>query len=313
MERALPRRRAPVRQGRPGLRLGRWRRASRQRRPLPDDGNSPIDSINFITAHDGFTLNDLVSYNRKHNEANGEDNRDGTDDNLSWNCGVEGETDDPEIEALRSRQVRNFLTILMLSQGVPMMVMGDEARQTQFGNNNAYCQDNEITWFDWARAEGHNDLVRFTGDLIAFRGNQNLPSSLLFFFLLHPRWCRARYFTGEVNDRGLADISWHGCRIFSPGWDDPESRVLAFTLGGFPDKRRPQVSGRGWLVHVMMNMDWQDLEFDVPAVPGRRWYRAVDTGAAAPNDIFSKGHETLWEKETYPVKNRSIVVLISKP
>ena len=116
------------------------------------DGELPINSINFITAHDGFTLNDLVSYNGKHNEANGEGNRDGTDDNLSWNHGVEGDTDDPEVEALRSRQVRNFQTILMLSQGVPMMVMGDEARQTQFGNNNAYCQDNEITWFDWKRA-----------------------------------------------------------------------------------------------------------------------------------------------------------------
>ena len=113
------------------------------------DGELPINSINFITAHDGFTMNDLVSYNGKHNEANGEGNRDGTNDNLSWNCGVEGDTDDPEIEALRARQVRNFLTILMVSQGVPMMIMGDEARQTQFGNNNAYCQDNEITWFDW--------------------------------------------------------------------------------------------------------------------------------------------------------------------
>ena len=150
VERPLPRRHPALRQGRHGASSGRSPRGSRaaptSTRP---DGELPINSINFITAHDGFTLNDLVSYNGKHNEANGEGNRDGTDDNLSWNCGAEGDTDDPGIEALRARQVRNFLTILMLSQGVPMMVMGDEARQTQFGNNNAYCQDNEITWFDW--------------------------------------------------------------------------------------------------------------------------------------------------------------------
>jgi isoamylase len=263
-----------------------------------DDGELPVNSINFITAHDGFTLNDLVSYNGKHNEANGENNNDGTNDNLSWNHGVEGETDDPEIEALRARQVRNFQTILMLSQGVPMLVMGDEARQTQFGNNNAYCQDNEITWFDWARAEEHADLTRFTSDLIAFR-------------MEHPTLRRSRYFTGEQNTRGLADISWHGCRIFSPGWDDPESRVLAFTLAGFPV--RGEGASADTDIHVMMNMDWNDLDFDIPKVDGRRWHRAIDTGATAPADIHPKGHEPLWEGDTYPVKNRSIVVLISKP
>jgi isoamylase len=262
------------------------------------DGELPINSINFITAHDGFTLNDLVSYNGKHNEANGENNNDGTNDNISWNHGVEGETDDPEIAALRARQVRNFHTILMLSQGVPMMVMGDEARQTQFGNNNAYCQDNEITWFDWARADEHTDLTRFTSELIAFR-------------MEHPTLRRSRFFTGDVNERGLADISWHGCRIFSPGWDDPESRVLAFTLGGFPvsgDRRSADTD-----IHVMMNMDWADLDFDIPKVDGRRWYRAIDTAAPAPDDIHAKGHESLWAGDTYTVKNRSIVVLISKP
>ncbi|OGO55109.1 MAG: glycogen debranching enzyme GlgX, partial [Chloroflexi bacterium RBG_16_69_14] len=265
-----------------------------------DDGELPINSVNFITAHDGFTLNDLVSYNWKHNEANGEGNRDGTDDNLSWNGGAEGDTDDPEIVALRARQVRNFLTILMLSQGVPMMVMGDEARQTQFGNNNAYCQDNEITWFDWARAEEHDDLVRFTGELIAFRKD-------------HSTLRRARFFTGELNARGLADISWHGCRTFSPGWDDPESRVLAFTLGGFPIKSSGKTSDADTDIHVMMNMDWTDLDFDVPAVEGRRWYRVIDTGAAAPADIFEAGQEPLFEGDTCRVRNRSIVVLISKP
>ncbi len=263
-----------------------------------DDGELPVNSINFITAHDGFTLNDLVSYNGKHNEANGEGNRDGTDDNISWNHGVEGETDAPEIQALRARQVRNFQTILMLSQGVPMMVMGDEARQTQFGNNNAYCQDNEITWFDWVRADEHADLIRFTSELIAFR-------------MEHPTLRRSRFFTGELNERGMADISWHGCRIFSPGWDDPESRVLAFTLAGFPVRGGSRSADTD--IHVMMNMDWVDLDFDIPEVEGRRWYRAIDTGAPAPDDIHAKGHEPFWEGGTYPVKNRSIVVLISKP
>ncbi len=155
----------------------------------------------------------------------------------------------------------------MLSQGVPMMVMGDEARQTQFGNNNAYCQDNEITWFDWTRADEHADLIRFTSELIAFRKE-------------HPTLRRSRFFTGDVNERGLADISWHGCRIFSPGWDDPESRVLAFTLAGFPDRAAGKSTDTD--IHVMMNMDWDDLDFDVPKVDGRRWYRAIDTGAPAP-------------------------------
>ena len=262
------------------------------------DGELPINSINFITAHDGFTLNDLVSYNGKHNEANGENNNDGTNDNISWNHGVEGDTDDPDISALRARQVRNFLTILMLSQGVPMMIMGDEARQTQFGNNNAYCQDNEITWFDWTHEQKQHDLIRFTSALIAFRKE-------------HGTLRRSRFFTGEQNDRGLADISWHGARLYSPGWDDPGSRVLAYTLAGFANT--PEGKANDTDIHVMMNMDWDDIDFEVPTVPGRRWYRAIDTGAPAPGDIFAKGHEPLFEGEICRVRNRSIVVLISKP
>jgi glycogen operon protein len=264
------------------------------------DGELPINSVNFITAHDGFTLNDLVSYNWKHNEANGEGNRDGTDDNQSWNCGAEGDTDDPEILALRARQVRNFLTILMLSQGVPMMVMGDEARQTQFGNNNAYCQDNEITWFDWALATEHDDLVRFTSELIAFRKD-------------HPTLRRSRYFTGEVNERGLADISWHGARLNSPGWHDPGSRVLAFSLAGFPVAGAVGTSDADADIHVMMNMDWMDIEFDVPTVAGRTWHRVIDTFAPSPDDIHAQGKEPRFDGATCLVRNRSIVVLISKP
>ena len=274
-----------------------------------ESGELPINSINFITAHDGFTLNDLVSYDGKHNDANGEGNRDGTDDNMSWNCGAEGPTDDPEIERLRSRQVRNFLSILMLSQGVPMMLSGDEARQTQWGNNNAYCQDNEITWFDWDLVQRHSDLVRFTARLVAFRRS-------------HPNLHRTNYFRGRVNERGLSELAWHGCRLNSPGWENAESRVLAFTLGGFPggghgghdaqhnhgDHANVDVD-----VHVMLNMDWQDLDFDIPPVPGRRWYRAFDTAAPSPLDAAEDGQEELISSDVYRVTNRSVVVLISKP
>src|SRR5579863_2754334 len=182
------------------------------------NGELPINSVNFITAHDGFTLNDLVSYNDKHNEANGEGNQDGINENLSWNCGAEGATDDAAIEALRNRQVKNFAAILMLSQGVPMFVSGDEVRRTQEGNNNAYCQDNEINWFDWTLVDKHHDVFQFFKRMIAFR--RNCPTLL-----------RNGFFKGQVNQRGLADISWHGCRLNSPGWNDPSSRVLAFTLG----------------------------------------------------------------------------------
>ena len=265
-----------------------------------DDGELPVNSINFITAHDGFTLNDLVSYNWKHNEANGEGNRDGRDDNQSWNCGVEGDTDDPAINALRARQVRNFLTILMLSQGVPMLVMGDEARQTQYGNNNAYCQDNEITWFDWTRLDTHSDLIRFASELIAFRRS-------------HETLRRSRYFTGEVNARGLADISWHGAKLHSPGWNDPGSKVLAFTLGGFPNKKPMGKTDGDEDIHVMMNMDWMDIEFEIPTVPGRHWHKFIDTSAPSPEDIFEQGLDPNYEGDTYIVKNRSIVVLISRP
>jgi glycogen operon protein len=265
-----------------------------------DDGELPINSINFVTAHDGFTLNDLVSYNEKHNEANGEGNRDGTNDNLSWNHGVEGHTDDAAIEALRSRQVRNCLAILMLSQGVPMMLMGDESRQTQDGNNNAYCQDNEMTWLDWDRVDRHADLVRFTSRLIDFRKR-------------HPNLRRTHYFHGRVNDRGLADIEWHGCQLHAPGWHDPRSRVLAFTLGGFPGTGHGDGLDEDVDIHVMLNMEWADLEFEIPTVPGRIWHTAIDTGADAPHDAAARGEEAPIAGGTRRVRDRSVVVLVSRP
>src|SRR5205823_1669049 len=179
-------------------------------------GHLPLNSVNFVTCHDGFTLNDLVSYNSKHNEANGEDNRDGIDDNLSWNCGVEGEAHDSSIETLRERQIKNFATLLMLSRGVPMILSGDDIRRTQMGNNNAYCQDNEISWFDWKLTEQHQGLFRFFKYMIAFRRN-------------HANLCGGSFFTGEPNAQGQKDIDWHGCKLYSPGGNEPNSRVLAFT------------------------------------------------------------------------------------
>jgi len=262
-------------------------------------GELPINSVNFITAHDGFTLNDLVSYNYKHNEDNGEGNRDGTDNNLSWHCGVEGATDNPAIEALRKRQIKNFMAILMLSQGVPMFVAGDEIRRTQKGNNNAYCQDNGMSWFDWKLAEKNQDMFRFCKQMIAFRKS-------------HAALRRSQFFTGELNQRSLADIAWHSRRLYSPNWHDPSSRVLAFTLGGFADEEQ---STEDVDIHVMLNMEWQDLDFDVPLLAQRKWYKVIDTALPSPHDIAedlaAPRAEAVLAEHTCHVENHSVVVLIS--
>jgi glycogen operon protein len=250
----------------------------------------PVNSVNFVDCHDGFTLNDLVSYNVKHNEANGEGNRDGIHENLSWNCGIEGPSHDAAVEALRTQQVKNFATILMLSQGIPMFVSGDEVRRTQRGNNNAYCQDNEITWFDWTLPEKHPDLFRFWRNIIDFRKK-------------HPIVHRSRFFSGEVNERNLADITWHGCKLYSPDWQNVNSRTLAFTLGGFGGEAD---------IHVMLNMYWEPLVFEFPQAGDRSWFRAVDTSLASPSDIADPGREVRIEGSGYIVNGRSIVVLISK-
>ncbi len=253
-------------------------------------GELPINSINFITCHDGFTLNDLVSYNAKHNERNGESNRDGINDNLSWNCGVEGPTDDPAIEALRERQIRNYATILMLSRGVPMMLAGDEIRRSQQGNNNAYCQDNEVSWWDWDLADRNAHLLRFWKRLIQFRKAHAV--------------LRSRYFfCGALNERGMPDVSWHGTRLNAPGWDEPAARRLAMTLAG--------MNGAADL-HVMMNMHWDAADFDVPQLADRRWHRVIDTAAPSPSDIADPGAEPVLNGLTCAVQGRSIVVLTSR-
>jgi isoamylase len=254
------------------------------------NGRLPINSVNFITAHDGFTLNDLVSYNDKHNWANGEGNRDGANDNMSWNCGAEGPTDNLAIEALRERQIRNFATLLMLSQGVPMFVMGDEVRRTQGGNNNAWCQDNPIGWFDWSQTQTQSGMLRFWSELIAFRKS-------------HPAVHRARFFTGAINERGMKDISWHGTMLNKPGWNDPLARALAWTLAG---------SLAHADIHVMVNMYWEPLTFEVPQITERAWYKVINTALPSPQDIDAPGNEDLVNSHHVEVSGRSIVVLISK-
>jgi isoamylase len=256
-------------------------------------GHLPINSVNFVTCHDGFTLNDLVSYNDKHNEANGEGNRDGINENLSWNCGWEGETGDPAVEALRERQIKNFAAILMMSRGVPMIVAGDEIRRTQKGNNNAYCQDNEVSWFDWRLVEKNRSLLRFWKMLIAARAQ--FP---------HFRAGRlGQFFRGELNERGLPDIAWHGTQLNNPGWNDPNARCLAYTLGGFdgaPD------------IHAMFNMYWDAVDFEVPAVPARRWYLVGDTSRPSPDDIIETDRQVPIDGNHVRVEGRSVVVLFSR-
>jgi isoamylase len=253
-------------------------------------GGSPLNTINFVTCHDGFTLNDLVSFNQKHNEANGEDNRDGINDNLSWNCGAEGDSDDPNIEWLRNRQVRNFMAILLLSRGIPMFVAGDEIRRSQKGNNNPYCQDNEMNWFDWTLVSKNSELLRFCRGMIRFRK-------------MHAALRRDQFFDGSVNERGLMDVSWHGTKLNHPGWDDAGARALAMTLAGFEGDSD---------LHVMFNMFWDGLDFELPVVPGRHWRLAVDTAQPSPRDIAEPGSEPDVLGNTHRVEARSVVVLVNR-
>jgi glycogen operon protein len=251
----------------------------------------PEESINFLTCHDGFTLNDSVSYDQKHNEANGEGNRDGNDDNRSWNCGAEGPTNDPAIESLRNRQVKNALAILMFSTGTPMLLMGDEVRRTQKGNNNAYCQDNELGWFDWSLVEKHADVRRFAKLLIEAR--------------LHLRaWEGAEARTlNELLRR--TRVEWHGTRLFTPLWDDPETRSLAATFHD-PDGK--------FSLHAMFNAHWEAKEFELPGRADgqpRRWRRWLDTAQESPRDISRWNEAPHVEGTRCRVEPRSTVFVFS--
>lgn len=249
----------------------------------------PINSVNFVTCHDGFTLWDLVSYDRKHNLANREGNRDGTNDNLSWNGGVEGATKDADILALRRRQAKNLMTLLLLSQGIPMLLAGDEVLRTQEGNNNAWCQDNALSWLDWSLMERESAMLRFVRGLIALRKR-------------HPSLQRRNFFSGKpLPGSELPDITWHGTKLGEPDWDDPEARWLAFTLA--PMRQDED------LLHVLINMDARARVFELPALSAARWHLAVDTGRASPVDLTSPADQSALESNQQLARARSILVL----
>ena len=256
-------------------------------------GRLPINSINFVTCHDGFTLRDLVSYETKHNEANGEANRDGADENLSCGYGVEGETEDPAINSVRRRQAKNFTAILLLSQGVPMLLAGDEVLRTQGGNNNTYAQDNPTGWLDWTLADANRAMLRFTREMIAFRRR-------------HPSLMRRRFLSGQRRSGSRSpDICWHGAHLFDPPWDEPESLFLAFTLAGVAEGEAD--------LHVLLNMSQDALDAELPSIPDRVWYRAVDTWLESPGDILEPAAQPRVQGSTYPVHARSVVVLEARP
>ncbi|MEO0455278.1 MAG: glycogen debranching protein GlgX [Cyanobacteria bacterium P01_A01_bin.114] len=246
-------------------------------------------SVNFITCHDGFTLNDLVSYNHKHNEANGENSQDGNNDNHSWNCGEEGQTDNPDIEALRLRQIKNLFTLLLIAQGTPMLLMGDEVRRTQLGNNNGYCQDNPLSWFDWNAVEQHASLLRFVSGLIHFIQAQEI--------FRQERLLEVTYGSQAPH------LVWHGTQLGQPDWGE-DSHSLAFTL------RHP---ASGEHLYVVFNAYWQPIEFELPPLDqSDRWHRIVDTALSAPEDFWSSDKAPEVRGEAYRVGARTAVVLMAK-
>jgi glycogen operon protein len=259
------------------------------------DGRKPFASINFVTAHDGFTLRDLVSYNEKHNEANGEGNRDGTDDNRSWNCGVEGPTDDPGVNALRVRQQRNFLATLFLSQGVPMLLGGDEFGRSQGGNNNAWCQDNEISWFDWEDVDG--ELYAFARQLIELRRE-------------HPVFRRTHFFAGHGEQ--LPDVWWmrpDGRRMTRRDWENGDARAIGVFLNGdelgAETPRGDEVRDDSFL--LLFNAHYEDMEFRLPARRfGARWELELHTGRCeCRGDRSVAGARVLVESRSLAVLRRA--------
>src|SRR5580704_7486478 len=246
-------------------------------------GKGPASSLNFVTAHDGFTLNDLVSYKQKHNTENGEFNRDGSDANYSDNCGVEGPSQDPGVEGMRNRLIKNFLLTLFISRGVPMLLGGDEFRRTQRGNNNAYCQDNEVSWFDWSLLEKHKDIHRFTRGMIAFRR-------------AHPVLRKEEFYTD-------ADIEWFAPSGGRPNWSDGREKSFACLILG---RDEPDL-------FLMFNADTRAVEFAIPTSPSRKiWRLAVDTSRAAPDDLHEPGKEpAMQDRFTFLVEPRSSAILLT--
>lgn len=245
-------------------------------------GKCPECSINFVTCHDGFTLHDLVSYRNKHNEANGESNRDGTNDNFSDNYGVEGETSDGEIGSIRIRQIKNFLLSLLISRGVPMLSGGDEFFRTQHGNNNAYCQDNETSWYDWSQLEQHQEMYRFTRNMIAFR--------------------RAHPILSQEHFYMEAEISWFSPQGDLPNWTNPKEKQFACLI----------LEGERNALFLMFNAGADAVDFNLPPLlPDTRWHLSADTSHEPPQDMFAVGEEPLWEDtHTYRLDPQSSVILL---
>ncbi len=263
-----------------------------------DDGRSPYNTVNFVTCHDGFTLWDLVSYNHKHNEQNGEESRDGCNDNHSWNCGVEGDTTDAHVLRLRAQLAKNHVCLLFFSAGTPMLLGGDEFLRTQRGNNNAYCQDNEISWFDWSRVETTRDFFSFVQKAIAFRRTWPVLS-------------RRTFFRGaDANGDGRPDVQWYGANLDAPAWHDRELRTLAYQLDGY----EAETGARSYLLFVILNADWQQKPVRIPD-PGadRAWYRVVDSSLAPGEDFATDGSEMrLDPADVYLANGRSTVVLLAR-
>jgi isoamylase len=248
-----------------------------------------------VTAHDGFTLNDLVTYNDKHNEANGEDNNDGSNDNRSWNCGVEGPSNDADISALRLRQIKNILATLLLSQGTPMLLAGDEFGRTQGGNNNAYCQDSEISWLNWELVEKGQSLIRFVQKLIALR--HKYP-------ILH----RSRFFTGEYNEElDVKDVTWinaNGSEMQNEEWSDTEMRCFGMVMDGRAQPTGISKRGEDATMLLVVNSHHDLVEFTLPQVAGgKQWAREIDT-----NLPEGEGEAVCVSGETYGVTGRSLLL-----
>jgi glycogen operon protein len=263
------------------------------------DGRKPFHSINFITSHDGFTMRDLVSYNHKYNQENGEDSRDGSNNNISYNYGIEGHTTDPIVSVLRDRQVKNFFATMLISLGTPMLLGGDEFGRTQNGNNNAYCQDNEISWFDWTLLEKNQKLYRFVKEMIAFRKQ-------------HPGFMRPEFYTGRGgNYKGIPDISWFDEKGEAPDWDEI-GYYLALRVDGSKAETLADRDDNDF--YIMINADLDTKAFILADSPvNKEWFRVIDTGLSSPNDILSPGSEKILPSQhSYPVKARSLAILISK-
>lgn len=261
------------------------------------NGRRPNASINFMTAHDGFTLNDVVSYNEKHNEANGEANRDGERHNRSWNCGLEGVTDDSKVLQLRERQRRNFLTTLMLSQGIPMLLGGDELGRTQQGNNNGYCQDNDLSWLNWDLVQENAELLDFCRELIYFRRQ-------------HPVFRRRKWFQGQAI-RGVPDIGWYnpdGSDMTQEQWDVGYAKSIALFLNGnmipSPGPQGQKISDDSFL--MFFNAHWETLTFVLPnGFPNQKWKMVIDT----KEPRFVHDERVFTGEQALPVVGRSLVVL----